>query len=93
MDATELTAVVERMARASSWRRRRPEPLDARAVFTTLREADGDQEFFDITVQPPPEYAVLWAHQPDTGARGTAVAIGLPPLITSASSDPRIRIG
>jgi hypothetical protein len=31
-------------------------------VFTTLREADGDQEFFDTTVQPPPEYAVLWAH-------------------------------
>jgi uncharacterized protein (DUF2267 family) len=33
---------------------------DARAVFITLREAVGDEEFFDITVQLPPEYAVLW---------------------------------
>jgi uncharacterized protein (DUF2267 family) len=35
---------------------------DAPAVFTTPREADGDQECFDTTVQLPPEHAVLWAH-------------------------------
>jgi uncharacterized protein (DUF2267 family) len=34
--------------------------LHARAVFTTLREAVGE-EFYDVTVQLPPEYAVLWA--------------------------------
>jgi uncharacterized protein (DUF2267 family) len=34
---------------------------DTRVVFATLREAVGDQEFFDTTVQLPPEYAVLWA--------------------------------
>jgi uncharacterized protein (DUF2267 family) len=34
----------------------------ARAVFLTLREALGNEEFFDVTVQFPPEYAVLWAH-------------------------------
>lgn len=32
----------------------------ARAVLTTLREAVGE-EFYDVTVQLPPEYAVLWA--------------------------------
>jgi hypothetical protein len=30
----------------------------ARAVFAALREAVGD-EFFDVTVQLPPDYAVL----------------------------------
>jgi uncharacterized protein (DUF2267 family) len=32
----------------------------ARAVLTTLREAVGE-EFYDVRVQLPPEYAVLWA--------------------------------
>jgi uncharacterized protein (DUF2267 family) len=32
----------------------------ARAVLTTLREAVEDDEFFDITVQLPPEYRPLW---------------------------------
>ncbi|MGH2815764.1 MAG: DUF2267 domain-containing protein, partial [Actinomycetota bacterium] len=32
----------------------------ARAVLSTLREAVGE-EFYDVTVQLPPEYAVLWA--------------------------------
>jgi hypothetical protein len=32
----------------------------AHAVFLALREALGDKEFFDVTVQLPPEYAVLW---------------------------------
>jgi uncharacterized protein (DUF2267 family) len=31
----------------------------ARAVFATLREAVGDDEFFDVTVQLPPDYGVL----------------------------------
>jgi uncharacterized protein (DUF2267 family) len=31
----------------------------ARAVLATLREAVGE-EFYDVTVQLPPEYAVLW---------------------------------
>ena len=31
----------------------------ARAVFATLREAVGDEEYFDVTVQLPPEYHVL----------------------------------
>ena len=35
----------------------------ARAVLTTLREAVGDDEFFDVTVQLPPEYGVLWVRQ------------------------------
>ena len=38
----------------------------ARAVFATLREAVGE-EFYDVTVQLPPEYAVLWAG-PTAGA-------------------------
>jgi uncharacterized protein (DUF2267 family) len=33
----------------------------AHAVFLTLREALGNEEFFDVTVQFPPEYATLWA--------------------------------
>jgi uncharacterized protein (DUF2267 family) len=33
----------------------------ARAVFLTLREAVGDEEFFDVTVQLPPDYDALWA--------------------------------
>jgi uncharacterized protein (DUF2267 family) len=33
----------------------------ARAVFLTLREAIGDDEFFDVTVQLPDEYSELWA--------------------------------
>jgi uncharacterized protein (DUF2267 family) len=33
----------------------------APAVFTTLREAVGDQEFRDVTAQLGPEYAALWA--------------------------------
>jgi uncharacterized protein (DUF2267 family) len=32
----------------------------ARAVLSTLREAVGE-EFYDVTVQLPPEYAALWA--------------------------------
>jgi uncharacterized protein (DUF2267 family) len=39
-------------------------PLDAvvhaRAVFITLREAIGDDEFFDITSQLDPDYDALW---------------------------------
>ncbi|MDT4932738.1 MAG: hypothetical protein QOK11_630 [Pseudonocardiales bacterium] len=35
----------------------------ARAVLTTLREAVGDDEFFDVTVQLPPEFGALWAAQ------------------------------
>lgn len=31
----------------------------ARAVFAALREAVGDDEFFDVTVQLPPDYGVL----------------------------------
>jgi uncharacterized protein (DUF2267 family) len=31
-----------------------------RAVFGTLREALGDDEFFDVTAQLPPTYDVLW---------------------------------
>jgi uncharacterized protein (DUF2267 family) len=31
----------------------------ARAVFATLREAISDKEFFDVTVQLPPDYQVL----------------------------------
>ncbi|MCO5974102.1 DUF2267 domain-containing protein [Actinoallomurus soli] len=31
----------------------------ARAVFATLREAVGDEEYFDVTVQLPPDYSVL----------------------------------
>lgn len=31
----------------------------ARAVFATLREAVGDEEYFDVTVQLPPDYGVL----------------------------------
>jgi uncharacterized protein (DUF2267 family) len=31
----------------------------ARAVFATLREAISDKEFYDVTAQLPPEYAVL----------------------------------
>jgi uncharacterized protein (DUF2267 family) len=38
----------------------------ARAVLSTLREAVGE-EFYDVTVQLPPEYAVLWAG-PTAGA-------------------------
>jgi uncharacterized protein (DUF2267 family) len=38
----------------------------ARAVFTTLREAVSDEEFFDVTVQLPPEYDVLWAGSPSS---------------------------
>jgi uncharacterized protein (DUF2267 family) len=34
-----------------------------RAVLTTLREAVGDDEFFDVTVQLPPEYGALWVTQ------------------------------
>jgi uncharacterized protein (DUF2267 family) len=34
--------------------------VHARAVFTTLREAVGE-EFYDVTVQLPPAYGVLWA--------------------------------
>lgn len=41
----------------------------ASAVFLTLREALGNQEFFDVTVQFPPEYAVLWARR-GSGGRG-----------------------
>jgi uncharacterized protein (DUF2267 family) len=33
----------------------------ARAVLHTLREAVGDDEFFDVTVQLPPTYDALWA--------------------------------
>ena len=33
----------------------------ARAVLATLREAVADDEFFDVTVQLPDEYAVLLA--------------------------------
>jgi uncharacterized protein (DUF2267 family) len=36
---------------------------DARAVFTSLREAIGDDEFFDVTVQLPFEYGALWVQQ------------------------------
>jgi uncharacterized protein (DUF2267 family) len=32
----------------------------ARAVLTALRAAVGDEEFSDVTVQLPPEYAALW---------------------------------
>jgi hypothetical protein len=35
-------------------------------VLSTLREAVGE-EFYDVTVQLPPEYAVLWAG-PTAGA-------------------------
>jgi uncharacterized protein (DUF2267 family) len=35
----------------------------ANAVFLTLREALGNEEFFDVTVQFPPEYAVLWTRR------------------------------
>jgi uncharacterized protein (DUF2267 family) len=35
----------------------------ANAVFLTLREVLGNEEFFDVTVQFPPEYAVLWMRQ------------------------------
>jgi uncharacterized protein (DUF2267 family) len=38
----------------------------ARAVLTTLREAIGDEEFFDITVQLPPEFGALWVKQERT---------------------------
>jgi uncharacterized protein (DUF2267 family) len=31
----------------------------ARAVFATLREAVGDEEYFDVTVQLPPDYEVV----------------------------------
>jgi uncharacterized protein (DUF2267 family) len=31
----------------------------ARAVFATLREAVGDEEYFDVTVQLPPDYHTL----------------------------------
>jgi len=41
----------------------------ARAVFLTLRKALGNQEFFDVTVQFPPEYAALWTRQ-GNGGRG-----------------------
>jgi uncharacterized protein (DUF2267 family) len=34
-----------------------------RAVLTTLREVVGDDEFFDVTVQLPFEYGVLWVQQ------------------------------
>jgi uncharacterized protein (DUF2267 family) len=33
----------------------------ARAVLTTLREAVGDDEFFDVTVQLPPDLAAALA--------------------------------
>jgi uncharacterized protein (DUF2267 family) len=36
----------------------------ARAVLSTLREAVGDEEFFDITVQLPPEFGALWVTTP-----------------------------
>jgi uncharacterized protein (DUF2267 family) len=39
---------------------------NARAVLTTLREAIGDEEFFDITVQLPPEFGALWVKQERT---------------------------
>ncbi|MDT4959174.1 MAG: hypothetical protein QOD31_2973, partial [Pseudonocardiales bacterium] len=35
----------------------------ARAVLTTLHEAVGDDEFFDVTVELPFEYGVLWVQQ------------------------------
>lgn len=35
----------------------------ARAVLTTLREAVGDDEFFDVTVQLPFGYGALWVQQ------------------------------
>jgi uncharacterized protein (DUF2267 family) len=35
----------------------------ASAVLTTLRDAVGDDEFFDVTVQLPPEFGALWARQ------------------------------
>jgi uncharacterized protein (DUF2267 family) len=35
----------------------------ARAVLTTLRDAV-EEEFFDVTVQLPPEYGVLWLGPP-----------------------------
>lgn len=35
----------------------------AKAVFLTLREAVGNEEFFDVTVQFPPEYAALWTRR------------------------------
>ncbi|MCO6011675.1 DUF2267 domain-containing protein [Actinoallomurus purpureus] len=33
--------------------------IHARAVFATLREAVGDEEYFGVTLQLPPDYAVL----------------------------------
>jgi uncharacterized protein (DUF2267 family) len=63
---------------------------DARAVFITLREAVGDEEFFDITVQLPPEYAVLWVRQTggmdDLSARIRNVGGALWPVSTAPSS-------
>jgi len=35
----------------------------AHAVFLTLREAVGNEEFFDVTVQFPPEYATPWTRR------------------------------
>jgi hypothetical protein len=32
-------------------------------VLTTLREAVGDDEFFDVTVQLPFGYGALWVQQ------------------------------
>jgi uncharacterized protein (DUF2267 family) len=37
------------------------EPDHARAVFATLREAVGDEEFFDVTVQLPDDYQAVLA--------------------------------
>jgi uncharacterized protein (DUF2267 family) len=39
----------------------REEPEHARAVFTTLREAVGDEEYFDVTVQLPDDYQAVLA--------------------------------
>jgi hypothetical protein len=35
----------------------------ARVALTTLREAIGDEEFFDITVQLSPEFGELWVRR------------------------------
>jgi uncharacterized protein (DUF2267 family) len=47
----------------------------ARAVFATLREAVGE-ELYDVTVQLPPDYAVLWAG-PAAGGQMSDGQVGL----------------
>ncbi|MDT4892684.1 MAG: hypothetical protein QOE97_1719 [Pseudonocardiales bacterium] len=51
---------------------------NARAVLTTLREAIGDEEFFDITVQLPPEFGALWVKQERTSTIASLRSVSIP---------------